>query len=180
MLTGTTPPFKEGDRAYSGASIAEIPDLSTLQARAGVLEADRGRVKPGLPVHLTIEAIPDREHKGKVQEISALAKLDYSDIINAVKNFDMAVQLENPDSRLRPGMMAGLQIELERIPNVLVVPMEAVFLKNGQTVVYVLSDGIYSERPLTLARRGAGQAMVSKGLKPGEKIALKDPTLEEE
>jgi HlyD family secretion protein len=180
ILSGTTPPFKEGDRAYPGASIAEIPDLSTLKARAGVLEADRGRVKPGQPVILTIEAVPDREHKGIVQDISALAKLDYSDIVNAVKNFDMTVKLENPDAKLRPGMMAGIQIELERIPNALVIPTEAVFLKNGQTVAYVLSDGMYSERPLTLARRGVGQAMVSQGLKPGERIALKDPTLEEE
>ena len=155
-------------------------DLASMQNRISVLEADRGRVKPGQPVLLTIEAIPDREHKGKVQDISALAKLDYSDIINAVKNFDMTVQLENPDPKLRPGMMAGIQIELERIPNVLVIPAEAVFLKNGETVAYVLSDGMFIERPLTLARRGAGQAMVSQGLKPGERIALKDPTLEED
>jgi multidrug efflux pump subunit AcrA (membrane-fusion protein) len=92
----------------------------------------------------------------------------------------MTVKLENPDAKLRPGMMAGIQIELERIPNALVIPKEAVFLKNGQTVAYVLSAGTYSERPLTLARRGVGQAMVSQGLKPGERIALKDPTLEEE
>jgi HlyD family secretion protein len=178
-LSGTSPPFKEGDRAYAGASIAEIPDLSTIQARAGVMESDRGRLMPGQPVILNIEAIPDREHKGKVQDISPLAKLDYSDIINVTKKFDMTVQLENPDFRLRPGMMAGLRVEVERLPNAIVIPSEAVFLKNGQTAAFVLSDGIYRERLLTLARRGAGQVMVSRGLKPGERIALKDPTLEE-
>jgi HlyD family secretion protein len=179
ILTGTSPPFKEGDRAYAGASIAEIPDLSTIQAHAGVMESDRGRVKPGQPVILNIEAIQDREHKGRVQDISPLAKLDYSDIINVVKNFDMTVQLENPDSRLRPGMMVGLRVEVERITSAIVIPSEAVFVKNGQTLAYVLSDGIYRERSLTLARRGSGQAMVSRGLKPGDRIALKDPTMEE-
>jgi multidrug efflux pump subunit AcrA (membrane-fusion protein) len=105
--------------------------------------------------------------------------LDYSDTINITKNFDMTVQLENPDPRLRPGMRTGLRVEVERVPNAMVIPAESVFLKNGQTVAYVLSDGIYSERPLTLARRGAGQVMVSHGLKPGERIALKDPTIDE-
>jgi HlyD family secretion protein len=179
VLSGTSPPFKEGDRAYAGATIAEIPDLSTIQARAGVMEADRGRIAPGQPVILNIEAIPDKEHKGRVQDISPLAKLDYSDIINVTKKFDMIVQLEYQDSRLRPGMMAGLQVEVERVPNAIVIPAEAVFLKNGQTVAYVFCDGIHQERQLTLARRGAGQAMVSRGLKPGERIALKDPTNDE-
>ena len=36
--------FKEGDQAWAGAAIAELPDMTTIHARAPVLEADRGRV----------------------------------------------------------------------------------------------------------------------------------------
>jgi HlyD family secretion protein len=179
ILSGSPPPFKEGDRAYAGATIAEIPDMSTIQGNASVLEADRGRVEPGQPVILNIEAIPDREHKGRVKEISPLARMDYSDYL-VTKIFSMNVQLENPDPRLRPGMMAGFHVEVERVHDAVVIPSEAVFLKNGQTVAYVLFDGNYHERPLSLARRGIGQVMISRGLKPGERIALKDPTLEQE
>jgi len=178
-LSGGTPIFKEGDRAYAGASIAEIPDLATIQANAPVTEVDRGRVQPGQPVILNIEAVPDKEHKGKVSEISPLAKLDYSGY-PVTKNFDLTVQLENPDPRLRPGMTAGFRVEVERVPGSIVIPAGAVFEKGGQTVVYVLSDGAYRERPVTVARRGIGRVMVSRGLKPGERIALKDPTLEQQ
>ena len=176
---GSTPVFKEGDRAYSGAAIAEIPDLSTIQAKAPVSEADRGRVQPGQPVILNIEAVPDKVHKGIVRDISPLAKIDYSGY-PVTKNFDLTVQLENPDPRLRPGMTAGIRVEVERVHGSIVIPAEAVFMKNAQTVGYVLSDGVYRERPLTLARRGAGQVMVSQGLRPGECIALKDPTMEQQ
>ena len=176
---GSTPVFKEGDRAYSGAAIAEIPDLSTIQANAPVSEADRGRVQQGQPVILNIEAVPDKAHRGRVQDISPLAKMDYSGY-PVTKNFDLTVQLENPDPRLRPGMTAGFRVEVERVPASIVIPAEAVFLKSGQTVAYVLSNGVYRERSLTLARRGTGQVMVSHGLKPGERIALKDPTLEQQ
>jgi HlyD family secretion protein len=179
LLSGSTPVFKEGDRAYTGASIAEIPDLSTIQANAPVSEADRGRVKPGQNVILNVEAVPDKEHKGIVGNISTLAKIDYSGY-PVTKNFELTVQLENPDPRLRPGMTAAFRVEAERIPESIVIPAEAVFLKNGQTVAYVLSDGEYRERPLTLARRGTGKVMVSGGLSPGEQIALKDPTLAEQ
>jgi HlyD family secretion protein len=171
---GSTPVFKEGDRAYAGAAIAEIPDLATIQAKAPVSESDRGRVQPGQVVLLNIEAVPDKEHKGRVKDISPLAKVDYSSL-PIKKNFDLSVELENPDSRLRPGMTATLRIEAERIHDALVIPAESVFLKNSQTVAYVLREGLYREQPVTLARRGVGKVMVSRGLNPGDIIALKDP-----
>jgi HlyD family secretion protein len=177
VLSGGTPIFKEGDRAYAGAAIAEIPDLATIQANAPVTEADRGRVQVGQPVVLSIEGVPDKEHKGKVSEISPLAKLDYSGY-PVTKNFDLTVQLENPDPRLRPGMTAGFRVEVERVPGSIVIPASAIFEKGGQTVAYVQSSGAYQERRVVVARRGIGQVMVSSGVKPGERIALKDPTAE--
>lgn len=178
VVGGTSPIFKEGDRAYAGAGIAEIPDLSTIQANAPVLEADRGRVAPGQPVILNIEAVPDKEHKGKVSEISPIAKLDYSSY-PVTKNFDLAVQLENPDPRLQPGMTAGFRVEVERVPGSIVVPASAVFEKGGRMVAYVLSNGAFQERRIEVARRGIGQVMISSGLKAGEKVGLKDPTVKE-
>jgi HlyD family secretion protein len=179
LSSGTTPIFKEGDRAYAGATIAEIPDLSTIQANAPVTEVDRGRVQLGQPVVLSIEGVPDKEHKGKVSEISPLAKLDYSGY-PVTKNFDLTVQLEDPDARLRPGMTAGFRVEVERAPGSIVIPASAIFEKGGQTVAYVLSNGIHQERRVVVARRGVGQVMISNGLKPGERIALKDPTAEQQ
>jgi HlyD family secretion protein len=177
LSSGTTPIFKEGDRAYAGAAIAEIPDLSTIQANAPVTEVDRGRVQLGQPVVLSIEGVPDKEHRGKVSEISPLAKLDYSGY-PVTKNFDLTVRLENPDPRLRPGMTSGFRVEVERVPGSIVIPASAIFEKGGQTVAYVLSNGVYQERRIVVARRGIGQVMISNGLKPGERIALKDPSIE--
>jgi multidrug efflux pump subunit AcrA (membrane-fusion protein) len=112
-----------------------------------------------------------------VSEISPLAKLDYSGY-PVTKNFDLTVRLEDPDPRLRPAMTAGFRVEVERIPGSIVIPAGAIFEKRGGQVVYVLSNGAWQERRISVARRGAGQVMVSSGLKPGERIASKDPTLE--
>ena len=96
------------------------------------------------------------------------------------KSFDLRVQLEQPDPRLRAGMTAALRVEVERLPESIVIPAEAVFDKGGRTVAYVLANGSYEERKLILARRSAGQVQVEDGLKQGERIALKDPTLSED
>ncbi len=176
---GTTPPFKEGDRAWAGAGIVEVPELATIQANAPVYEADRGKMAPGQPATLRVDGVPDKEHKGRVFEISTLAKLDYTSYPTR-KSFDLAVHLDDPDPRLRPGMSANFRVEVERLPNSIVIPAEAVFDKVGRVVVYVLADGGFEERPLQIARRGDGQVLVARGLKPGERIALQDPTVSKE
>jgi HlyD family secretion protein len=173
---GTTPVFKEGDRAWAGAALAEVPELATIQANAPVYEADRGKVAPGQPVTLRVDGVPDKEHKGSVGDISTLAKLDYSSY-PIRKSFDLTVRLDQPDRRLRPGMSANFRVEVERIPNVIVIPAEAVFDKGGRIAVYVLANGVFVERSLEVARRGDGKIMVARGIKPGERIALKDPSL---
>jgi len=176
IIGGTTPLFKEGDRAWAGAAIAEMPDMATIHARAPVYEADRGRVEQGQPVTLRVEAVPDKDHKGRVSEISPLARIDYS-TYPVRKNFDLRVHLEQPDPRLRAGMTATLRVEVERIPDSIVIPAEAVFDKGGRMVAYVFSQGEYKERTLDLGRRGDGRVLVAGGLKKGERVALKDPTL---
>jgi len=178
ILSGATPSFKEGDRAYSGAAIAELPDMSTIHATAPVYEADRGRVAPGQAVTLNIEAVPDREHRGRVSEISTLARLDRSTYPTR-KSFDLKIELEEPDPRLRAGMTAAVRVEVERVPGSLIVPEGAVFDKAGRMVAYVLSGGAYRERTLRLGRRSGGLVMVLSGLARGERVALKDPTLPE-
>ena len=50
---GAAPVFKEGDRAWAGAAIAELPDMATIHAVTPLYEADRGRVEVGQPVTLT-------------------------------------------------------------------------------------------------------------------------------
>ena len=92
--------FKEADRVSAVAAIAELPYMSTIHTSAPLYEADRGRVETGQSVTMRIEAIPDKEHKGRVSEISPLAKVDY-DSYPYKKSFDLRVQLEQPDPRLR-------------------------------------------------------------------------------
>ena len=183
MFNSTAPEFKEGDRAWSGAAIAELPDLSTILVSARIDETDRGRLKAGQGATARVDAVPDKELAGSVLEISPLAKLDYSGW-PVTKNFDLTVKLEKPDARLRPGMSASARVAVDRLPNALVIPAEAVFRKGGRTVAYVLrSRGLgwgFEEREVEVAKRDTARVAISKGLKAGEKVALKDPTVKEE
>ncbi len=174
---GSTPDFKEGDRAWPGAVVAELPDLSVVRASARVDESDRGRLNAAQTATVRIDAIADKEFKATVADISPLAKLDYSSW-PFTKNFDIAIQILDADTRIRPGMSASGRIAVEKVANGILVAPEAVFEKNGGSVAYVLHGSKFEERPVQVARRSKGQLLIGSGLQAGDKVALKDPTQE--
>lgn len=168
--------FKEGDRAWPGAAIAELPDLSTLQVAARIDETDRGRLKSGAAVTTRVDAVPDREFVGRVAKINPLATTDFSAGWPFPRNFKVEIELEQGDSRLKPGMSATARVAVDRVPNSIVIPPQASFQKAGRAVAYVLRGSKFEERVIEVGRRSEAQLLIASGLRPGERVALKDPT----
>jgi len=171
------PEFKRGDRAWFGAQIAELPDLTSIQLTARVDEADRGRVQIGSGVRVRVDAVPDRELTGTLKDISVVAKPDFT-TWPPVRNFDVVVALSDTDPRLRSGMSASARVELDRLPSVLVIPTGSVFQRGPATIVYVVRGGAIEPRPVTVLRRGRDQVAIASGVAEGERVALKEPPQE--
>ena len=169
------PEFKPGDRAWPGMVIADVPDLATMRVTARLEEAQRGRMQPGQKVIVRADAVPDRELTGTIADISTLARIDFSNW-PPQRNFDLIVQLDQTDPRLRPGMNTTVRVAVDRVPDAVLIPIRAVFEKNGRSVAYVARPrGGWEERAVQIARRGQEQLVVSDGVKPDERVALKDP-----
>jgi HlyD family secretion protein len=175
---GSEQEFREGDRAWAGASVIELPDLSSIHVEARLDEADRGRLNIGQEASVKIEAVPEREFKAKIDNISVLARVDFSSGWPPPKNFDLRLVLLETDPRIRPGMTAVARIATDRIPNVVLVPSEAIFQQDGAPVVYVLKGSAFVEQPVQLSRRGKEQAAVASGVEPGMRVASRRPTPE--
>jgi cobalt-zinc-cadmium efflux system membrane fusion protein len=65
---------------------------------------------------------------------------------------------------------------VDRIPNSILLPAEAMFQKNGRSVVYVQKRSGFEERVINVGRRYGSTVQVVSGVEPGERVALKDPT----
>ena len=169
------PDFKAGDRAWPGQIIADVPDLATMRVTARLEEAERGRMQPGQKVVVRADAVPDRELTGRIGDISTLARIDFSNW-PPQRNFDLIVQLDETDPRLRPGMTTQVRVAVDRIADAVLIPVRAVFEKDGRSVAYVpKARGGWEERVVKVARRGQEQLVVSDGVRPDERVALKDP-----
>ncbi|MBS1854535.1 MAG: HlyD family efflux transporter periplasmic adaptor subunit [Acidobacteria bacterium] len=78
---------------------------------------------------------------------------------------------------LRPGLLADVEIEVEKIPNVLHVPAQAVFNKGGKYTVFVQDkNGRFAPREVRLVKQSESMMVLSGGVEAGEVIAMADPT----
>ena len=171
------PEFRRGDRAWFGAQVAELPDLTSVQMTARVDEADRGRITIGSSVRVRVDAVPDKDLSGTLKDVSVVAKPDFT-TWPPVRNFDLVVSLADSDPRLRSGMSAAARVELDRLPDVLVVPTSAVFQRGAATVVYVVGRGAVESRSVTVLRRGRDQVAIASGVAEGDRVSLKEPETE--
>jgi HlyD family secretion protein len=174
---GQTPPaFKEGDRAWTGAAIAEIPDLSEMRMELKLEEVDRGKMKLGEHVRIRVDAIPEKEFTATLDWISPIAALIFKGFGSSDKVFPCRATLKNLDPRLRPGMSASAEIIIERESNALLIPSRASFLQKGKPAVYVQKGQQFITRTIEVGRRNEEDLVVLRGLKEGELVTLESPT----
>jgi HlyD family secretion protein len=176
---GGESPFKPGDRAWPGAPIAELPDVSTLRISARADETERGRLALNETVNMLLDAIPDRQFTGKIVQISTIATIDFSAGWPVPRNFDLLIAIDQSDARLKPGMTSQLTVIVDRVPDSLTIPVEACFQKSGRNVVYVRQGSRFQERIVEVGRRSRDRLLIARGLSSGDRVALQDPTVKE-
>jgi len=176
---GGVTPFKDGDHAWSGAPIAELPDSSSLRIVARVDETERGRLAMAQPTTIQLDAIADRQFTGKIGRIGTIATSDFSAGWPIPQNFDLEVVVDQMDPRLKPGMTAQITVIVNRVPDAITIPAQASFLKSGQTVAYVWDGSKFQERVIQVEQRSRDRVLVVSGLRVGDLVALKDPSVKE-
>lgn len=167
--------YRTGDRAFPMAQVLELPDLTSIHLTARIDEGDRGHLKTGLEATVRADAVPDREYSATVTDVSVLARVDFTSGWPPLKMFDLKLMFKDADARLRPGMSAVARIPVGRLPNVLLVPSDAVFVVDGQSLVYVVRGGTPVPTAVQIIRRGRDQAALSGGVAAGDRITLVQP-----
>lgn len=103
-----------------GAILLRMASLETVEVRSLVDESDIGRIKPGMPVRITVDAFPNRNFEGEVLRIGAEAVLEQN-----VTTFPVLVRIQNKERLLKPGMNADVDVRIDEQPNTLAVPNTA-------------------------------------------------------
>ncbi|MCC6859628.1 MAG: efflux RND transporter periplasmic adaptor subunit [Bryobacterales bacterium] len=81
------------------------------------------------------------------------------------------------DVLLRPGLLADIEIIVERIPNAIHIPNQAVFEKDGRLIAYVKTGKRFQARTIEILKRSESTVVIKSGLRPNEMVALSDPNV---
>jgi HlyD family secretion protein len=171
----TLPDYREGDQVQPGSAIAEIIDPSELEVVSGINEHDRGNIKAGQSAEIEFDALPGQFFHGTVKNVGGMSTRQFWEA-NQGGVFDVTIQLPNPDPRLRPGLTAQVIIRGDEKKNVLYIPRQALFLKEGKRIAYVKNGSGFEAHEVKIQSEGESRAAI-EGLTPGSEVALVDPTV---
>lgn len=169
----TLPDYHVGDQVNPGSSIAEVIDSSKLEISAQVGETDRTNLKTGQSVDITVDALPGETFTGKVRTVGGATAREFWDD-NAKHKFDVAVQLDRADPRLRPGFEAQLSILGDHLTKAVSLPAEAVFEHDGKKIVYCERGRGFEMQEVKVRALSEGRAIL-EGVPVGTVVALVNP-----
>ncbi len=186
--------IRVGDEPWGGQTLITLPDLSRMQAKTWVNEVDVDKLEVGNEVLIRLDALPGPVFHGRISNIASLGHEKEGD--KNVQVFDILVEIDEEDARLKPGMTAACEVIVETIPPrpardeaeieeaeetevaaiPLYIPIDAVFEKGGRTLVYRMQGDQPVEQEVALGSRNENYVIVEEGLGANDRVALRDPT----
>lgn len=162
------PTFQLGDAARPGVTVAVIPDMSRWEVSTQIPETERTFLEVNQRATVSPKAMPGREFGGHISLLGGSSGSAWN------RTFNCRIALDEVDDDLRPGMTVDVEIDVESLEDVLWVPSQAVFEREGRWFVYEQTSEGYLTHEVSLVRRTESQAVIT-GIEEGATIALAEP-----
>ena len=162
-----------GDQVWANQPLLILPDISKMVAETRVRETDIHKVERNQGVKVRVQAYPDLKLTGRVTLVGTLAQEEKER--RGAKFFGVTVQIDGSEPRLRPGMTAQVEIQVEERPRALFVPLPAVFEKDGRSVCYLVRRGRLHAQEVVTGPSNQDFVVIDRGLREGDRVALRDP-----
>lgn len=171
------PEYREGDNVSSGRAVAEVLDSGQMEFVARVPETERANLAAGQRAVLTLDGLGGTTLDARVTSVGvgrAGSIFMGRGPEGPVRLIDVALSLEKPLAIPRPGLTAKVRIASDPLKNVLYVPRQAIFDRDGKPLVYVKAGDGFQARQVKVTTR-TESAVVISDLPEGAEIALADP-----
>lgn len=156
-----------GETVAQNARLLSIVDLDPLTAVVLATEVEYTELTVGQPVTLSTDAYPDETFDGRVSRVAPVFQ-------EASRQARIELAVGNADARLRPGMFVRVTAVLERVEDAVIVPEDALVVRDGQDAVFVVSDDASSVAlvPVEVGVQDQGRVQVIGGGVRGRVVTL--------
>jgi Cu(I)/Ag(I) efflux system membrane fusion protein len=153
----------EGQSFDPGETLFMIAELSAVWVTAELFETDAGLIREGMRAAVVVAALPGRSFPGVIDYV-------YPTVDDRTRSMSARLVVQNPDNRLKPGMYATVDIEVD-LGTVLTLPSSAVLYTGERAVAFVdMGGGELMPHELQLGIRGAGFVEVISGVVQGARV----------
>jgi HlyD family secretion protein len=159
---------QEGDEIWPGSPFMQVVDPSAMQVTARVNQVDFPYLRVGQRAEVRLDAYSDIVLSGSIEHIAAIGNT--STLSQAVHNFNATFSIQGTDPRLLPDLSAAVDVELERLPDVLLAPRDTLVLENGKTYVWVKRGASFEKRPVATGQSNDVEAVALSGLVAGDLV----------
>lgn len=162
-----------GDPVNPGQFAFRLDNLSRLLVDVKISEVDINSIAIGQDVRLSFDAIQGKEYTGRVSEVSPVGVST-----QGVVEFLVTIEVLDADEDVKIGMTAAVNIVIETLENVLLVPNRAVRSMEGEYVVYVIENNELVMVAIELgANSDTASEVVGGSLRAGDKLVLNPPVV---
>lgn len=162
-----------GEYVTPGTPVAVVVQVDRLKALVEVPEKDIQYLKLGQPVQVVPASIGGPDGQALPGEVIHVAyKAD-----PVTRTFVAKVAVDNPEGRLRPGMILRVVLARRSLNQVVSVPLAAVMEREGGKVVLVEQDGVARLRPVVAGGVVGDRLVILSGLNPGERLIVRGQQL---
>jgi RND family efflux transporter MFP subunit len=123
----------EGQTVAANSSLLLIVDLNPIVGVIFVTERDYAHLKPGQLVSLTTDAYPGEQYPGRIARIAPIFR-------KSTRQARIEMIIDNPQHRLKPGMFIRATVVLAREPEAVIIPQQAVTIRDDRSGVFIVSE----------------------------------------
>lgn len=173
MYYGGEEQIREGASVREQQVIITIPDLTKMQLKVKIHESYIKKVKKDQKVTMKVDAFPDQRLQGKVTQVAVLPDSQNRWMNPDMKVYLTTIEIDGSYDWLKPGMSSKAEIFVNRLTNVVYVPMQAIAPEEGKQYCYVSAGLKQDRREVTTGEFNDEFIEVKKGISPGDLVVLR-------
>ena len=168
-------PLQEGQAVVERQELIYLPTTAAAKAEVAIHEASLDKISIGLPVRITVDALPGETFVGHVAKIAPLPDAQSAWLNPDLKVYNTDIYLENNSSTLKTGMSCTAEIIVEQHREATYIPVQAVLRVGRQPTVYLVNGKNLEPRKVEIGLDNNSMIRIISGLEPGEVVSLTPP-----
>lgn len=152
-------------RINAGEKIFKLMDISRLKVEVGILENEIPSIKIGSKAVVKLNAIPNNIYSGYVVHINPL-------IDPETKTCRVTVEIPNSDRNIKPGMFASINIESEILKDRILIPKEALLVRDKRNLVFIAEDSVAKWHYVQIGEQNDKSIEILDGVLPGDNVIV--------